>query len=161
MAASIDLKKINGNDLSWGSCTIRIGGARIYGPEEIDFGDKRVRNLVWGMDRAQAPRARTRGEYQPDEGRILVPMSSAVLMRQALAAAIGSTSYGDAEFLIDLQWREFGNAPFNAVQLIDTVITADKASAKRGPDVQYEEFGIQYKKIKRNGLTLYSADADE
>lgn len=160
MANSIDLRRINGNDLSWGSCVIRFAGARIWGPEEIDFGDKRVRELVWGMDRAGSPRARTRGEYQPDEGRCLVPLSTAVLFRQRIAAAAGSTSYGDAEFLIDLQWRENGDAPFCSVQLVDTVIISDKISAKRGPGVQYNEFGIQYKRIVRNGLTLYSAEAD-
>jgi hypothetical protein len=155
----MDLKRINGNDLSWGSGIIKIAGARLHGIQEIDFGDKRVRELVWGMSKSGAPRARTTGEYQPDEGRLLVPESSAVRIRRGLANAIGSTSYGDAEFLLDITWREAGSdAEMSTVQLVSTVITGDKAAPKRGPGPVLAELAIQYKRIVRNGLTLYSVD---
>lgn len=152
-----DQKRINGNIVSWGSISLTIDGEKFSGFTSITFADKRDRVKVYGMGKAQAPRARTRGKYSTDPVKLKGPKSTIEAMRQQLALqSDDGASYGDYEFPIVSQYIEVGDTEMY-VEIIGCVYVGTSSSEEEGPDPLFEEIEIDCMAIYRNGLTLFDA----
>ena len=153
--ADIDTIQVNGNQYSWGSIILKVGDDRLYGFTGISFGDKRTRVKAHGSDKSGAPRGRSRGKYETDEGKLTGWKSSIQALRAALAAqAADGVSYGNTEFNITVQYIEDDETPMT-VELIRCTIAGDTTSDEEGPDPLKDEIGLDYMYVKRNGLTLF------
>lgn len=150
-----DTIRINGFVHSWGSITCKIDGQKFFGFTSVGYSDKITRALQWGMGKHGAPRARTRGKYEPGECKLGGPKDTVHALRQALAAKSPSgNSYGVTEFQVILQYIDVGVTPL-IVNLDKCLWFSNDSSEEEGGDPLKEEFGFQPMKIKRNGLVLF------
>jgi hypothetical protein len=153
-----DQIRVNGNVHSWGSIVAKIDGDRFHGFTSISYGDKRERVKGYGMGRHQAPRARSRGKYSTDPVKLAGPKSTIQALRDKLAS--GSSSYGDTEFQIVVQYVETGvsggDSPMT-VEIDRCVITADVSTNEESSDPLKDEIEIDCMLIRRNGLTLFDS----
>lgn len=151
-----DTIRINGNAHSWGSITAKVAGQKFVGFTKIEFGDKRKRGKKWGMGKDHAPRARSRGRYEPDPVKLTGPKGTVEALRAQLAALSASgTSYGDASFLITVQFVEAGDVPI-LVEIEDCVVDEDASSHEENPDPLEDTLSLDCMRIRRNGRTLHS-----
>lgn len=149
-----DLKRVNGNIVSWGSAVAKVDGERYYGFVEVSYADKRERQYVHGMGKAHAPRGRTRGKYTPEPSKIKGPVASIEALCSALAAKSSTgTSYGDVEFPFVFQWVE-SEGTFT-VELERCVITGRSGAFAEGPDGMFEEIEVMPMLVRRNGNVLF------
>jgi hypothetical protein len=154
-----DAVRINGNQVSWGSIILKVGGERFHGFTSLAYGDKRERTYAWGMGKHQAPRARSRGKYTPDPVKLAGPKSSMQLLRQKLAdLSEDGFSYGDVEFEITAQYSERDEPPMT-VEIERCVIVANSSQEEESADPLKEEIEISCMKIRRNGLVLFDESA--
>ncbi len=154
-----DAIRVNGNQLSWGSIVLKIGGARFYGFTGISFADKRERVKAYGMGRHQAPRGRSRGKYTVEPVKLTGWKGSMQEVREALAAlSVDGISYGDVEFEITVQYVEADEIPMT-VEIEHCVWGANTTSDEEGPDPLKEEVELDCMLIRRNGLTLFDSSA--
>ncbi len=154
-----DEVRVNGNQLSWGSITLKIDQAKYFGFTAISFGDKRERTYAFGINRSQAPRGRSRGKYTPEPVALTGWKGSVQQVLQALADAGGGASYGDYEFQIVVEYFEENDEQIT-VELDDCVVTGVTASEEEGPDPLKTELEISCMRVRRNGLTLYDNSED-
>jgi hypothetical protein len=153
MADSI---RINGNAVSYGSIRVKFDGETFYGFTELTYGHKRERTYLWGMNKSQAPRGRSRGKYIPDPVKLKGPKSSCEALRTKLALrSPGGDSYGDTEFMIVAQYVEAGE-PEMHVQITNCVIAAETETNSEGSEVMLEELEIMPMRVFKNGRSLYS-----
>lgn len=156
-----DELRVNGNQLSWGSITVKLDGERFVGFTSISFADKRERVKAYGMQRHHAPRGRSRGKYTIDPVKLVGWTSSVNALREALAKrANDGKSYGDVEFQIVVQYFESEEAPLT-VEIDRCVWSSNSTSNEESPDPLKEEIEIDAMLIRRNGLTLYDASEGE
>lgn len=149
-----DLRRVNGNIISWGSAVAKIDGDRYYGFVEVSYGDKRERAYVHGMGKHQGPRGITRGKYTPEPAKIKGPISSIDALCNALAAKSATgTSYGDEPFQFTFQWSE-REGTFT-VELEECYVTARTGSFSEGPEGMMEEIEIMPRAVRRNGNVLF------
>jgi hypothetical protein len=154
-----DAIRVNGNQLSWGSIVLKIGGSRFYGFTGISFADKRERVKAYGMGRHQAPRGRSRGKYTVEPVKLTGWKGSMQEVREALAAlSVDGISYGDVEFEITVQYVEADEIPMT-VEIERCVWGANTTSDEEGPDPLKEEVELDCMLIRRNGLTLFDSSA--
>lgn len=146
--------RVNGNLHSWGSIVARVNDERFYGFTAINYGDSRERVKGHGMGRHQAPRGRSRGKYDTEEVTLTGFKGSMAQLRQALADAEGTTTFGDIEFQIVVQYIEDDDTPITD-ELDRCVYTGTTASNEEGPDPLKEEIKIDCMLIRWNGLTLF------
>jgi len=152
MADSI---RVNGNQHSWGSITVKVNEERYFGFTSIAYSDSRERVKAYGMGRAQAPRGRSRGKYQVEPVTLTGHKGSVQELRQALAdAGDAGTSYGDTVFQIVVQYVEDDDTPIT-VELEDCVWVKNSASEEEGPDPLTEDIEIDCMRIRRNDLVLF------
>jgi len=153
-----DLIRVNGNQHSWGSIVLKVGGERFFGFTAISYSDKRERVIAYGMARHQAPRGRSRGKYTIEPVKLTGWKGSVQALRDQLANfAVDGVSYGDVEFEIVVQYVEAdptGETPMT-VELERCVWTGNSVSEEEGPDPLKEEIEINCMLIRRNGLTLF------
>ena len=151
-----DAKRINGNIVSWASIKIVLGGESFYGFTGLTYGDKRDRVAVYGMGKAYAPRARTRGKYSTDPVKLKGPKSTIEALRTKLAlSSADGVSYGDVEFEIVAQYVETGE-PEMHVQITNCVIVSEDSTEEENPDPLMEEIEISPMRVFKNGRTLYT-----
>ena len=150
--------RINGKIHSWGSITLKIGEERFTGITAISYGDSRERVKAYGMGRAQGPRGRTRGKYTTDPVVLTCHKSTAQLIRQKLADEGGGDSYGETEAQIVVEYFEENDEPIT-VEIEDCVYSKSTSSEQEGPDPLTEDIEFDPMFIRRNGLTLFDADA--
>ena len=146
--------RVNGNQHSWGSITVKFDGDRFFGFTSIGYADARERVKAYGMGRAQAPRGRSRGKYTTEPVTLTGWKGSVQQLRQALADAGDGESYGDTLFQIVVQYVEADDTPVT-VELEDCVWTKNTSSDEEGPDPLSEDIEIDCMRIRRNGLVLF------
>ncbi len=152
-----DQKRINGNDVSFGSIRAVIDGERYFGFTEVGYGDKRTRTYGYGMTKDQAPRSKSRGKYEPDPCTLKGPKSSMQALRSALqakAASEGETSYGDVEFDIQVQYIEGGQVHNDEV--LGCTVSSMSETHTEGDEILEMEAEFMPRKIVRDGTTLFS-----
>lgn len=150
-----DQIRVNGNILSWGSIKMKFGGEPFFGFTSVQYADKRERVFQWGMGKHHAPRARSRGKYTPEPGKLGGPKSTIQALREFLAAqSADGASYGDVHFDIVIQYVEADDLPIT-VELEDCVITGNSSNEEENPDPLKEEIEISYMKVRRNGVVLF------
>lgn len=151
-----DQIRVNGNAHSWGSIEVKVDGDRFFGFTSIGYADARERVKAYGMGRAQAPRARSRGKYTTEPVTLSGQKSSMQELRQALADAPGADgeSYGDTIFQIVVEYVEDDDTPIT-VELEDCVLVKNTTSEEEGPDPLNEDVEIDCMRIRRNGLVLF------
>jgi len=148
--------RVNGNQVSWGSLTVKVDGARLFGFTAISFADSRERVKAYGMGRAQAPRGRSRGKYATEPVGLTGWKVAIQALRKSLADAGDGVSYGDTVFQIVLQYTEGEEAPIT-VEIEDCVFTKNTTSDEEGADPLKDEIEIDCMRIRRNGLVLFDA----
>lgn len=146
--------RVNGNQHSWGSITVKFDGDRFFGFTSIGYADARERVKAHGMGRAQAPRGRSRGKYTVEPVTLTGQKGSVQQLRQALADAGDGESYGDTLFQIVVQYEEKDDSPVT-VEIEDCVWSKNTASEEEGPDPLTEDIEIDCMRIRRNGLVLF------
>ena len=150
--------RVNGNQHSWGSITIKVAESRFTGFTSISFGDSRERVKAYGMGRHQAPRGRSRGKYVPDPVAITGWKASVQTLRDQLALfAADGRSYGDVQFEVVVQYFEFGTDRPVTVEIRECVWSKNATSDEEGPDPLKEDFELDCMRILRNGKTLYDS----
>lgn len=154
-----DEVRVNGNQLSWGSITVKIDQEKYHGFTAISFGDKRERTYAYGINRSQAPRGRSRGKYTPEPVSLTGWKGSVQQLLQALADAAQGSSYGDYQFDIVVEYFEEDDTPIT-VELEDCVVTGVTASEEEGPDPLKTELEISTMRVRRNGLVLFDDSED-
>lgn len=149
-----DVFRVNGNVISWGSCSLKIDSEPFVGFTSISYGDKRERAKLFGMGRAQSARGRTRGKYTTDPIKLKGPKSTVQTLRAQLAAsASDGKSYGDVIFPMVLQYIE--DETQITVEFEDCAWTGATSSDEEGADAMMEEIEIDVMRIRRNGLVLF------
>lgn len=152
-----DSLRVNGNLHSWGSVILKVNGDRYYGVTQIAYGDKRERTLAWGIGRHQAPRARSRGKYTPDDLSFTMYRDSARTFIDALSAlSSNGLSYGDVQFDAVIQTIEPDLLPLT-VTITGCVITAVTESNDEGSDPLTTQFTAQPLRIYRDRKTLFDS----
>jgi hypothetical protein len=146
--------RVNGNQHSWGSITVKFDGDRYFGFTAISYSDARERVKAYGMGRAQAPRGRSRGKYTVEAVTLTGWKGSVQQLRQVLADAGDGESYGDTLFQIVVQYVEADDTPVT-VDLEDCVWSKNTSSEEEGPDPLKEDIEIDCMRIRRNGLVLF------
>lgn len=154
-----DQQRINGFAPSWSDIYVKIDDDRYYGILEISYGDKRARSKLYGMGKHHAPRGRTAGKYEPDEGSMKMDLPAAHALREALAAkASDGKSFGSVEFQIVVQYADGENTRTHTLHRC-TLAGVTSAHAE-GPDALVEDLPFDVLHIDRDGLTLYDATED-
>jgi hypothetical protein len=150
-----DAVRINGNQLSYGSITLKLAGVVYYGFTGLSYGDKRERVKAYGMGRHHAPRGRSRGKYTVEPVKLTGWKSSVAEARRALAQqAQGGLSYADIEFQITAAYTELDETPV-FVEINRCVWVGSSESNEENPDPLKEEIEIDPMVIYRDGLTLF------
>lgn len=150
-----DQVRINENICSWGSITLRIDDEIFSGFVSLSYSDKRERTKVYGMGKHHAPRARTRGKYSTEPGKLKGPKSTMHALREKLASkSKDGNSYGDFEFHVNAQYIE-ADEPEMYVDLERCVYVGTSSTEEENPDPLMEEIEIDMMAIRRNGRTLF------
>lgn len=155
-----DPKRVNGSDVSWGSIKLFINGEPYYGFTSIDFGDKRERVFGYGLGAHHGPSRQSRGKYSTEPLKLKGFKAAIQAVRQALADESDSgTEYGDVEFNVTAQFVE-GDVGLTVE--LEQCTWAENASAhEENPDPLQENIAFTCRRIKRNGLVLWSrSDGD-
>jgi hypothetical protein len=153
-----DQIRVNGNQVSWGSITCKVGGDLFTGFTGITFSDKRERVLAYGMGQHHAPRGRSRGKYTPEPVKITGWRSSIAALRAQLALlSLNQLSYGDVEFDVTCQYFELADGPPLIVIAEHCVWTSNNAPDEESPDPLKEEIECLPMFIRRNGMTLFDS----
>jgi hypothetical protein len=156
-----DQTRINGNQHSWGSISIKFGGERFTGVIAIKYADSRERVKAYGMGRHQAPRGRSRGKYTTEPVGLTLWKGSAQELRAKLAAvAPDGRSYGDVEFEIVVQYVEVDDTSV-IVQIERCVLTKNATDDEESADPLKDELEADCMLIRRNGLTLFDSSVDQ
>ena len=147
--------RVNNNQLSWGSITLKLNGDLFTGFTSISYSDKRERVKAYGMGRHQAPRGRSRGKYTVEPVKLVGWKGSIAILRAALAAAApGGRKYGDTEFQIVVLYSEPDDQNVE-VELNRCVWTGESTADEEGSDPLKEEIEVDCMYIRRNGLVLF------
>lgn len=146
--------RVNGNQHSWGSITVKVNEERYFGFTGISFSDSRERVKAYGMGRHHAARGRSRGKYATEPVGITGWKGSIQTLRQALADAGDGESYGDTVFQVVVQYVEDDDTPIT-VELEDCVLTKNTTTDEEGPDPLKDEIEADCMRIRRNGLVLF------
>ena len=140
-----DKLRVNSKEFSWNSCDFKLDGIPYEGLASIDYGQKRERKKVKGMNRSGAPIARTGGAYEPQAVKIRFLKSTWNLITTALTL-VGGGSYGDAEVTGTLQISERLLPPqITVFERMAVASEADAFSEDGEPlyvDVEFDVMGI-------------------
>jgi len=107
--------------------------------------------------RSGRPLGKTGGSYDPGTITITVLRDTWRRWRQYLCTKSGTTSYGDADFTLQVQMVEDKQDPLTTTATKCHVIEA-KNSNKEGPDEALTEVTIQPEYIEEDGLSLFSPE---
>lgn len=156
-----DQKRINGNIVSWGSIRATLDFEKYNGFVSISYADKLETVMVYGMGKAHAPRAQTRGKYVVEPVKLKGPKSTIEALRTALAARSDTgTSYGQYAFPIIVQYLEVGDTQM-LVELLECRYVGTSSSEEESADPLMEEIELTCKRIYRNGKTLFEPDPED
>jgi hypothetical protein len=152
-----DQIRVNGNLMSWGSITVKVGGARFYGFDLVSYGDKRERAYSYGQGRHHAPRGRSAGKYTPEPVKLRGPKTTMAALRKELAdQSSDKKSYGNTECEIVVQFVEPGSSELPICdELQRCVYVGTSASHEESPDPLKEEVELSTMLVLRNGLSLF------
>jgi hypothetical protein len=152
-----DAIRVNNNQLSWGSITVKVADERFTGFTSISFSDKRERVKAYGMTRHHAPRGRSRGKYTIDPVKFVGWKSTVQSLRESLAAkASDGKSYGDVEFQIVVDYVESDEMGITVV-IHKCVWASNSSSDEESADPLKEEIEADAMWIERNGCVLFDA----
>jgi hypothetical protein len=156
--ATVDLKKVNGNVVAWGSGYFKLRDKRYYGLVEVTYGEKRERVEVAGANRHHAPEYRSPGKYTCEVSKVKMLKHTASAFRADLAeAAEDGVSYGNVEFEGVYQFIEPGIDPQH-VELRRCVYQDLAASASGdSADPLYDEINVKPMFLVINGKCLFDA----
>lgn len=150
-----DQVRINNIIYSWTSVILKIDGDRYEGFQSFDGAkEKRERKLVYGARKNGRPLGRTSGKYIPGPVTIKFLKRSANLLLTYLSLK-GLGSYGDAEFIAQLQVSEPGYVPITST-LLDCTIEEANDSAAEGSDELTKDLIIQPLTGDENGMVIWS-----
>lgn len=147
---------INGNQMSWASTSLKIGGEPWYGITSINYADKRERVKTYGMGRSHAPRGRTAGKYTVEPLKIKMFKADAQKLREYYAGqASDGKSYGNVELPWVLQYVESGVQ--QTVEFDRVAWGANTGTDEESAEALTEELEFDCFAIRRNGLTLFDS----
>lgn len=150
-----DETRINGNQISWPSLSLKIDGTPYSGITAIEFGDGRERAYAYGMGRHHAPRGRTAGKYVPEPFVITCWKSTAKAIRDDLAAKAGSgKGYGSVEVPIVLQYVEPDDAVIT-VEAQQCVLVKEENSDEEGPEGLNSKLTFMPMRYVRDGKAIF------
>lgn len=147
--------RINGNMFSWASVTIRVNATLVSAIKSITYGDSRERSKGYGQGRHFGPIGQTSGKYTTDKVVCEIEKGELQALRQAIADASGSGSFGDLEFQIVVQYEEPDRGVITD-EINGCTWGKNSASTNDGGDPNYESVEFDCLSIKWDGLTLYS-----
>lgn len=149
-----DIIRVNNTILSWNSCSFKVDGIPYNGITAFDYEQKRERKLVHGAKRDGRPLGKTSGKYS-------VPSCSMTMLRDSFdklttyLTVKGLGSYGDAEFILIVQYIEPLQPPIT-VLCTGCTIDGDKDAQQEGIDELLTEVTIGCLEIVKNGKRLAS-----
>jgi len=147
---------VNGNDVSWGSITVKTGGEIFDGFSKIAYGDKRTRGKGYSAGRHHAPTHRSSGKYEIDPVKVTGYKEELQRLRAKLAAqANDERSYGNVEFEVQVQFEEAGI--LHQIDIHRCVWFEDAAAHEDSEDPLQEEVSWDPMRLERDGLCLYDA----
>jgi len=155
-----DAQRVNGNQISWGSLSLKIDGTPYSGITAVEYSDGRERALAYGMGRHHGPRGRTSGKYTPEPLVITCWESTAKEIRDDLMSkASDGRSFGNAVVPIIVQYVE----PDDAVVTVDAqecVLVKIESSNEEGPEGLDKKLTFSVMRYVYDGGTLYDSSAE-
>jgi hypothetical protein len=152
-----DLQRVNGNLISWGSMTLKLGQERWTGVSEVSYGDKTELAKGYGSAPHQGPRGRSRGKYVPEAVKLKMFSDSAVELRRKLAAlSADARSYGTVTFDGEVQFAE-ADLPAQQVTLVGLRVTSDMTTASEGSEPVMVDIECDCMWVVRDGLTMFDS----
>lgn len=142
--------RINGRMFSWSSVSIRINGTLISAIKSIAYSDKIEPVKGYGSNRSFRPIGKTQGKYSTDPVTASIEVAELEDLRQALADASGTNSFGNVEFQIVVQYEEPGRGVYTDV-IEGCTWTKTAAKADDGGDAIYLDVEFDCMAIKWNG----------
>jgi hypothetical protein len=151
-----DLLRVNSTILSWTSCMFRFDGIPYNGILEFNYEEKRERKVVHAARRDGRPLGKTAGKYSVPSMSLKMLRDSADKLTDYLTIK-GLGSYGDAEFMISVQYVEPVPGAIPITVLCETcTIDGVKDSNAEGTDELATEFEIGCLQLTKNGKRLWS-----
>lgn len=154
-----DILRVNGIQVSWHETSFRINGLPYYGILALDYEQKRERKIVYGSKRNGLPLGRTAGKVSFTASMKMLRASADQLT--TMLTPLGAGSYGDANFIISVQYIIPvlpGNPPQPPITVILTDCTIDdkKDSNAEGVDEAVSEIELGVLGITENGKSIAS-----
>jgi hypothetical protein len=150
-----DQVRINGNQLSWSSASLKIDGERYFGVTSISYGDSLEVEKGYGMGRHHAPTTRTAGKYTVEPLALTMRKDSAQELRSQLAARANGRGIGSVEVPIVLQFVEPTSGLQHTVEFERCRYTKAATSAEEGPSGIMEDVEFDVMVIRRDGVVLF------
>lgn len=152
-----DLQRVNGNLISWGSCTFKLGGEVFTSVAEIAYNDKIETAQGYGMAPHQGPRGRTRGKYSCDPTKVKMFLDGVRDLRvKLMLLASDQRSYGTVVFDGEVQFAEPG-MDAHVHQLFGLRWTNEAETVSEGPDGIMAEIELNTMYIIRDGGTIFDS----
>lgn len=150
-----DQVRINGNQFSWSSISLKIDGEQYFGVTSISYGDALEVEKGYGMGRHHAPTTRTAGKYTVEPLAITMRKDSANELRLQLAARSGGRGVSSVEIPIVLQFVEPSSNLQHTVEFERCRYVKDASSAEEGPSGLMTEVEFDVMLIRRDGVVLF------
>jgi hypothetical protein len=149
-----DQQRINGATPDWSSIRFLIGDQKYFGVKQIDYSDSRTSAKTYGAGRHFGPRGKTPGKYAVDPCTTVVEKATADALREQLAQADGSDSFGNTEVDILVQYT-VGNDTITDEVRRCTWSKSTVSHSGDSEDALYETIEWDPMFIVWNGRTLY------
>ena len=139
-----DYPLINGTRHEWSSVEIKVAGQIYLGVKEIKYSDKLEPNKLRGTH-AEAI-GRTRGEYNAEDGSVVMYLQEANALRQALGPG-----YKEVPFDIVVSYSDEGVDTIQD-EIIGCRIKGDEGGGSQGADALVVTFALDVMKVRWNGI---------
>jgi hypothetical protein len=144
--------RINGFTHSWTSTKVTIDGEQYVGLSKISWEHAIEEGLVRGQ--GAKPLGRTRGQYTPGTVAITMRKSSAMALKNNLAAkSSDGETFGEVVFPIVVQYLEPDDTPIT-VELNQCRLLKSSTANEQGTDASAEDLELSCIEIVENGKKL-------
>lgn len=146
--------RVNGFTHSWASTKITIDDEQYVGISKISWDHAIEEGLVRGQ--GGKPLGRTRGQYVPGAVTLTMRKSSAMALKDKLAAkSSDGKTFGAVTFPVVVQYLEPDDTPIT-VELNSCRILKSTAANEQGADPTAEDVELSCLEVVENGKKLYS-----
>ena len=154
-----DLQRVNGNLISWGSLTLKLGNELWSGVTEVTFSQKVEKTKGYGSGPHQGPRGRSKGKYTCEPVKLKMFLDSERELRMKLKAlATDGRSYGTVTFDGELFFAE-ANLPAHHAIFYGLQWTSESVTASEGSEGIMSEIELDCMFMQRDGGTLFDSSA--